>query len=365
MERRISMISSDIFSNLQNEIGNCSALSLALDESTDIQDKPQLAIFVRYVTMNMEVKEELLDLIALKETTRGCDIKDALDVVLRKAEVPIAKIVNVSTDGASSMTGCKNGLIEKDKNFPQLSDPQWLRDMSFCTDVVNHLATLNVSLQGKNKFINNLVQDIFSFQNKLKLFQKDLRTNNLNHFPYLKKIEDYLVGIATKLNCEDYVQKLECLSTHFEDRFKDLKLLKPSIAILENPFVINVIENGWPILKSISMDTAALEIELLELLEDEELKQFKCSCHSLLEFRKHVPVIKYPKISLCAQKLISIFGTTYSCESLYSTMKMIKSKHRSTLTDGHLTELLRTALTTYSPDFKKLTSKTNTQQIRK
>ena len=89
--------------------------------------------------------------------------------------------------------------------------------MSFCTDVVHHLATLNMSLQGKNKFINNLVQDIFSFQNKLKLFQRDLRTNNLNHFPYLKKIEDYLVGIATKLNCEDYVQKLECLSTHFED----------------------------------------------------------------------------------------------------------------------------------------------------
>ncbi|XP_025415613.1 general transcription factor II-I repeat domain-containing protein 2-like [Sipha flava] len=75
------------------------------------------------------------------------------------------------------------------------------------------------------------------------------------------------------------------------------------------------------------MDMAALEIELLELLEDEGLKQFKYSCHSFLEFWKHVPVIKYPKITLCAQKLISIFGTTYSCESLYSTMKMIKSKH--------------------------------------
>jgi len=32
------------------------------------------------------------------------------------------------------------------------------------------------------------------------------------------------------------------------------------------------------------MDTAALEIELLELLEDEGLKQFKYSGHSLLEF---------------------------------------------------------------------------------
>jgi len=35
MERRISVISSDIFSNIQNKIANCSALSLALDESAN------------------------------------------------------------------------------------------------------------------------------------------------------------------------------------------------------------------------------------------------------------------------------------------------------------------------------------------
>jgi hypothetical protein len=37
----------------------------------------------------------------------------------------------------------------------------------------------------------------------------------------------------------------------------------------------------------------------------------------------------------CAQRLISIFGATYSCESLYSTLKLIRSKYRSVLTDGH------------------------------
>ncbi|VVC25713.1 Hypothetical protein CINCED_3A011323 [Cinara cedri] len=128
--------------------------------------------------------------------------------------------------------------------------------MSFCTDVVHLLATLNMSLQGKNKFINNLVQDIFGFQNKLKLFQRNLRINNLNHFPYLKIIEDCLVGIATRFHCEDYVHKLECLSTESKDRFKDLKLLKPLIAFLENPFIINVIENGCPISKPILMVSA-------------------------------------------------------------------------------------------------------------
>lgn len=92
-----------------------------LDESTDIQYKPLLTIFVRDVTMNMEVKEKLLDLIALKETTRGCDIKDALNVVLCKAEVPIPKIVIISTVDAPSMIVCKNvliGILKSDTDFP-------------------------------------------------------------------------------------------------------------------------------------------------------------------------------------------------------------------------------------------------------
>lgn len=65
----------------------------------------------------------------------------------------------------------KASLKEKDKNFLQFLDTQWLRDMSFYTHVVHHLAALNMSLQGQNKFINNLIQDVFSFENKLKLFQ--------------------------------------------------------------------------------------------------------------------------------------------------------------------------------------------------
>lgn len=47
-----------------------------------------------------------------------------------------------------------------------------------------------------------------------------------------------------------------------------------------------------------------------------------------------------------------IFGTTYCYELLYSTIKLMKSKHRSHLTGDHLTELLRTALITNNPDYK-------------
>src|SRR5215469_17678003 len=73
IERRISVISGDIVGNLQQNLSECSAISLALDESTDVKDKAQLAIFVRYVTKDLEVEEE-----------RGRDIKEALDGVLLK-----------------------------------------------------------------------------------------------------------------------------------------------------------------------------------------------------------------------------------------------------------------------------------------
>lgn len=108
IERRISVISADILNNLQTNLSKCLVVSLALDESTDIKDMPQLAIFVRYVSKDLE---ELLDLVTLKNTTRGCDIKEALDGVLQKNAVPIGNIVSIATDSAPSMTGTKQGLI--------------------------------------------------------------------------------------------------------------------------------------------------------------------------------------------------------------------------------------------------------------
>ena len=44
----------------------------------------------------------------------------------------------------------------------------------------------------------------------------------------------------------------------------------------------------------------------------------------------------------------------YLHESFYSTLKFVKSKHRSVLANQHLKELLRSAVTNYLPNFKEL-----------
>jgi hypothetical protein len=50
------------------------------------------------------------------------------------------------------------------------------------------------------------------------------------------------------------------------------------------------------------------------------------------------------------------FRSQQYARAMFSTLKFIKSKYRSVLTDEHLTELVQTASTTYRPNFKKLTA---------
>ena len=107
---------------MQSDFKSSIAFSIAFDESTDIQDNPQLAIFAQYVSSDLTIKEELLYFVAIRETTRGVDIKNALDEAFTRFHVPLNKLVSVATDGAPTMVGKRVGLIglmKCDPNFPE------------------------------------------------------------------------------------------------------------------------------------------------------------------------------------------------------------------------------------------------------
>ena len=69
---------------------------------------------------------------------------------------------------------------------------------------------------------------------------------------------------------------------------------------------------------------------------------------------------KYPELKKTSARLLSVFSTTYCFESLFSSMKFVKSKYRPSLTNEHLSEFIRTDLTSYRPDFQKLANKMKT-----
>ncbi|KAK0135368.1 General transcription factor II-I repeat domain-containing protein 2B [Merluccius polli] len=87
------------------------AFSIALDESTDISKTAQLLIFIRTVTENFGIGEELLSMESMKDTTKGVDICDAVCRSLDAYNVNLASMVGVTTDGAPAMVGSRAGAV--------------------------------------------------------------------------------------------------------------------------------------------------------------------------------------------------------------------------------------------------------------
>uniref|UniRef100_A0A8C9ZGS6 HAT C-terminal dimerisation domain-containing protein n=1 Tax=Sander lucioperca TaxID=283035 RepID=A0A8C9ZGS6_SANLU len=447
IEQRISDINNSIETQLHTDLEKCLYFSIALDESCDIQDKPQLAIFVRSVSEDCTIKEELLDIVPLKDRTRGIDLKETLMTVAEKAHLQLSKLTAIATDGAPAMLGAANGLVglckaddrfpdfwtfhciihqehlvskklnldhvmkpvleivnfirthalnhrqfknliaeldedlpsdllfhctvrwlsrgnmlsrffemlnpvklflgEKHKEYPQLHDPQWISDLGFLVDMLHHLNKLNVDLQGKLKMLPDLVQSVFTFVSKLKLFQTHLQKRELTHFPSLLKASGGAAEVLQRSTAR-YATLVENLQQSFEDRFCNLREKRPQITFLINPFTAESDCLKAPLVTN----EAASQLEMIELCEDDRLKSVLRE--GTTEFWKTVPTDRYPNVKQAALKLMSMFAATYVCESVFSTLKQVKSKHRSVLTDTHVKELLRVATTEYKPDLKRL-----------
>ena len=152
-----------------------------------------------------------------------------------------------------------------------MEDITFKQDVMLFTFVMNHLQAPSLSLQGKDKIVSVLVQTIFSFLNKIKLFLRDINTKSLQHFPLLKG----LVNSASDLFSENiklFVESLDGVSTNFATRFSDLESPKTTFAFLVSAFVVDVMNDSCQVQKLIIIHTANIEAELLDLQQDFALK---------------------------------------------------------------------------------------------
>uniref|UniRef100_UPI00358ED13F SCAN domain-containing protein 3-like n=1 Tax=Myxine glutinosa TaxID=7769 RepID=UPI00358ED13F len=364
VEQRISDVNNSIETQLHTDLEKCRYFSIVLDESCDIQDKPQLAIFVRSVSEDCTIKEELLDIVPLKDRTRGIDLKETLTNFVEKANLQLPKLTAISTDGAPAMLGSANGLAglcKADERFPDFRTFHCIihqenlvskklnldHVMKPVLEIVNFFRTHALKHRQFKNLIAELDEDL---SNDLLLHcTTHLQKGELTHFPSELKANGEAAEV-TKRSIAHYATLVENLQQSFEDRFCNLKKQRPQITFLINPFTAESDCLKAPIVA----DEAASQLEMIELSEDDRLKYVLREGTIGTEFWKIVPTDRYPSVKQAALKLMSMFGSTYVCESVFSPLKQVKSRHRSVLTDTHVKELLRVATTEYKPDLKMI-----------
>lgn len=142
--RRIDEIAGNLRNQLNSTISKFEAYSIAIDESTDIRDIAQLAVFIRGCDVNLKVTEGLLEIIPMHDTTTGADIFDALMEVLDKYKLPLEKLVCLATDGAPAMTGITKGAVAKLKETCKQHDNNYfehfhciIHQQALCSKVLN------------------------------------------------------------------------------------------------------------------------------------------------------------------------------------------------------------------------------------
>ena len=100
----------DIEDNFKKKADKFVNFSLSLDETTDIKNTGQLAIFFRGIKSGFQI-EKNLSLESMHGTTHAEDLLQKLFPAQGKFNLPIDKQCGVATDGSPTMVGTHKELV--------------------------------------------------------------------------------------------------------------------------------------------------------------------------------------------------------------------------------------------------------------
>ena len=114
MQRRQDDIAQQLKLSLQAKITKKESLfSLAVDESTDINDSAQLLIFFRCLSSSFELCEDFLSMETLATRTRGEDPFIAIKNASIRSGLDLKYLWGICTDGAPAMAGNQQGFVTR------------------------------------------------------------------------------------------------------------------------------------------------------------------------------------------------------------------------------------------------------------
>ncbi|QQP51169.1 General transcription factor II-I repeat domain-containing protein 2A, partial [Caligus rogercresseyi] len=247
----------------------------------------------------------------------------------------------------SLLSEIKNFMKSRDEDTSMLEDTAWLLDLAFLTDITGKLNNLNRALQGKGKTVADMISALNAFEAQMNIFSAHLQRKKVLHFPSLQMVLKDNVSASESFGkvAEKYSQVINRLGQEFESRFCDIDKLEPCVSFISNPFMnVDTTCIAEQLSEMLSLDAGQVEMEIVTLQNDIHLKAHKATEN----FWGLVDIERFSGLCTAAMKVTSLFGSTYLCESSLSDMNYIKNKHRTRLTDTHLQDSLRIAVSSYS-----------------
>lgn len=87
-------------------------LAIMVHETTDVSNKKQLTLVMRWIDEDFDVFEEFLGMYSLQSTTPESIVTAITDVLVR-FQIPMTKIRGQCYDGCSTMAGSQGGVAAK------------------------------------------------------------------------------------------------------------------------------------------------------------------------------------------------------------------------------------------------------------
>lgn len=269
-------------------------------------------------------------------------------------------------------------LIEK---FNQILNTEWVLKLMFFTDLCSHLNELNLKLQGSHKTIIIIFDIIIAFKNKLEIFNRDIISNIYKYFPntrnFFENLDSYEYIEKPKLT-KTFSEIIQTLIKEFASRFQEFETFAETSKFIMFPDTIPINNLNLKIFKWMNLED--LEIELVDFQSSSIWKQKFVNLRNELEtiennrllgtFNKKadeellktwnaIPAT-FSSLKKLATAILTIFSSTYACESVFSELNFIKNKFRNRMIDESSAACVLIKVSKYDPDLKYLSS--NKQQ---
>ena len=216
----------------------------------------------------------------------------------------------------------------------------WLLKLCYLSDVLEKLNQLNLSFQGENNNIFTLKSKIEAFIKKLNIWIQKAQNDSFEMF---SSTDDFLASndVETDVIKPITTSHLINLVKNFQQYFLP-ELDKDKLDWIQKPFIVST--------QSIEHLSLNAQEEFAELSFDSKLK-LDFAVRKLTTFWLGLKV-EYPVLADLAIRVLLPFVSTYLCETAFSTLTSIKTKHRASIKD--VETALRPALTNIEPRFDLL-----------